>query len=192
MSQYFDSTAIETPTTADLVRAAQTGDRDAFGRLAVRFERMVYATALRRLRNASEASELCQDVLMQAMQKIGQLRQPERFGGWLRSITANMAVNRLTRRPQAHSVDPEILESACAGSNTPESFAMAREERQRVRDGLGRLREMDRRALEAFYLDGQSLREMSDRFASPVGTIKRRLHVARKRLAAELEEPVAV
>ena len=104
----------------------------------------------------------------------------------------NMAVNRLTRRPQAHSVDPEILESACSDGNTPESFAMVREERQRVRDGLGRLREMDRRALEAFYLDGQSLLEMSDRFASPVGTIKRRLHVARKRLAAELEEPVAV
>ena len=192
MSQYFDNTNDETPTTAELVRAAQAGDREAFGRLAVRFERMIYATALRRLRNASEACELCQDVLMQAMQKIGQLRQPERFGGWLRSITTNMAVNRLTRRPQAHSVDPEILESVCTGGNTPESFAMVREERQRVRDGLGRLREMDRRALEAFYLDGQSLLEMSDRFASPVGTIKRRLHVARKRLAAELEEPVAV
>jgi RNA polymerase sigma-70 factor (ECF subfamily) len=192
MSQYFDDTTIETPTTAELVLSAQAGDREAFGQLAVRFEGMVYATALRRLRNASEARELCQDVLMQAMQKVGQLRQPERFGGWLRSITTNMAVNRLTRRPQAYSLDPEIMESACTDGSTPESFALVREERQRVRDGLGRLREMDRSALEAFYLDGQSLLEMSDRFASPVGTIKRRLHVARKRLAAELEEPVAV
>ena len=41
--------------------------------------------------------------------------------------------------------------------------------------------------MTAFYLDGSSLLEMSRRFASPVGTIKRRLHVARKRLAKELE-----
>ena len=33
---------------------------------------------------------------------------------------------------------------------------------------------------------------MSPEFRSPVGTIKRRLHVARKRLAKELEELVAV
>jgi RNA polymerase sigma-70 factor (ECF subfamily) len=41
--------------------------------------------------------------------------------------------------------------------------------------------------LVAFYLRGQSLVEMSDEFAAPVGTIKRRLHMARKRLARELE-----
>ncbi len=40
----------------------------------------------------------------------------------------------------------------------------------------------------AFYVEGQSLIEMSAAFDSPLGTIKRRLHVARKRLAAELEE----
>jgi RNA polymerase sigma-70 factor (ECF subfamily) len=38
----------------------------------------------------------------------------------------------------------------------------------------------------AFYFHGRSLVEMSDQFDSPVGTIKRRLHVARKRLAKEL------
>ncbi len=46
---------------------------------------------------------------------------------------------------------------------------------------------LDRSTLVAFYLNGRSLLEMSDDFAAPVGTIKRRLHVARKRLAKELE-----
>ena len=55
-----------------------------------------------------------------------------------------------------------------------------------------RLGELDRDTLVAFYVEGQSLIEMSDQFASPVGTIKRRLHVARKRLARELEDLVAV
>ena len=46
---------------------------------------------------------------------------------------------------------------------------------------------VDRSTLVAFYLEGQSLIEMSDEFSAPIGTIKRRLHVARKRLAKELE-----
>ncbi len=54
--------------------------------------------------------------------------------------------------------------------------------------GLRRLRAMDRQTLVAFYVEGQSLHEMSDKFRSPLGTIKRRLHVARKRLAKELAE----
>jgi RNA polymerase sigma-70 factor (ECF subfamily) len=44
------------------------------------------------------------------------------------------------------------------------------------------------KTLEAFYVQGHSLVEMAAEFDAPVGTIKRRLHVARKRLAEELAE----
>ena len=84
------------------------------------------------------------------------------------------------------------MADACVNAETLRTAALAREERSRVRAGLRRLRELDRDTLVAFYVKGQSLVEMSDQFDSPVGTIKRRLHVARKRLAKELEELVAV
>jgi len=42
--------------------------------------------------------------------------------------------------------------------------------------------------LTAFYLRGQSIREISEELATPEGTIKRRLHVARNRLKARLED----
>ena len=57
---------------------------------------------------------------------------------------------------------------------------------------MNRLGKLDRQTLVAFYVEGQSLVEMSTAFDSPVGTIKRRLHVARKRLARELEELAAL
>jgi len=60
----------------DLVRAAQSGDRHAFGNLFERFERHVMAIALRRLCDYGEAQELCQDFFIQAMKKISQLREP--------------------------------------------------------------------------------------------------------------------
>jgi RNA polymerase sigma-70 factor (ECF subfamily) len=46
---------------------------------------------------------------------------------------------------------------------------------------------VDRATLVAFYLRGRSLKQMSREFETPVGTIKRRLHVARNRLKKALE-----
>ncbi len=172
----------------ELVLAAQQGDREAFGRLVERYDRAVYVTALRRLGNHAEAQELTQEVFVKAMERIDQLRQPECFGGWLRSITTRMAINRAVRRAPAVSTAPQALEATCVDAATPLQAVLAGERQRQVRDGLDRLGELDRQTLVAFYVDGESLLQMSDRFASPVGTIKRRLHVARKRLAKELEE----
>jgi RNA polymerase sigma-70 factor (ECF subfamily) len=170
------------------VRAAQRGNREAFGQLVERFQRAVYSIALRRLQNHAEAQELVQEVFVQALRKIGQLREPECFGGWLRSITTRMAINRSLRAGPVMPIDRETLEATCVERRTPLVAALASERASQVRAGLGRLRALDRETLEAFYVRGQSLVEMSDEFRSPVGTIKRRLHVARKRLARELEE----
>ena len=103
----------ETQTVADLVRDAQAGDRDAFGQLFERYRPGIVALAMRRVRNADEAEELAQDVFIQAMQKIEQLRVPEAFGGWLRRIVHRMAINRMTRTRKAVPCDPETLEATC-------------------------------------------------------------------------------
>ena len=80
----------------------------------------------------------------------------------------------------------------CSRGQGPLGDALAEERRQQVRSGLERLKTLDRETLVAFYVDGHSLVEMSHNFRSPVGTIKRRLHVARQRLARELETLEAI
>lgn len=175
-------------TVAELVLAAQDGDREAFGTLVERYQQAVYHNALKRVREHSEAQELVQEVFVQALRKIHQLRTPECFGGWLRSILHRLAINRSVRRPKEQSLENEALEANFVEQLTPSAVAMANERAKRVRAGLKRLKTLDRTTLTAFYVDGQSLAEMSERFSSPIGTIKRRLHTARKRLAEELEE----
>jgi RNA polymerase sigma-70 factor (ECF subfamily) len=174
-------------TTAELVLAAQNGQREAFGELFRRYERTVHAIALRRLGNYDEAQELTQDVFIQAMTKLSQLRDAECFGGWLKSITHRMAINRIVRRDPDTPTEPDSLAASCVEHRTPLAVALERERSGQVRAGLERLRDLDRETLEAFYVRGQSLNEMSDAFEAPLGTIKRRLHVARKRLAEEVE-----
>ena len=180
------STCPDTPI-GDTVRNAQRGDRDAFGRLIERFQGVVYGIAYQRLRNHAESQEVCQDVFIQAMRKIDQLHDPSCFGAWLCSITSNMAINRATRRQPMVAGDVKGFDDCCVDYETPLTAMLVHERTDQVRRGLRRLRSLDRKTLTAFYFDGRSLIEMSREFESPVGTIKRRLHVARKRLAKELE-----
>ena len=94
-----------------LVGQAQAGDRVAYGELVRRFQGAVYAMALTRVRDPVEAQELAQEVFVHGMRKLPQLRDPRCFAGWLRRITARMAINRLTRRGPVSGAEPEVLDN---------------------------------------------------------------------------------
>lgn len=176
---------------AALVRRAQAGDREALGRLVEQFQRTVHAICLRRLGNPSEAAELTQEVFLHVMRRIDQLREPERFAGWLRQVAVRMAINRATRRTPPPSVETAVLEGATGRRDDPLDALITRERARRLYEGLARLKSLDRETLVAFYIQGQSLVEMAERLDAPLGTIKRRLHTARKRLKAELQAVAA-
>ena len=170
-----------------LVEKAKTGDREAYGELVVRFQNSVYAMALGRVRDPLEAQELAQDVFVHAMRKLPQLRDARCFAGWLRRITARMAINRLTRRGPVAGGEPDLLENVEGRVRGPVEEIERSEAKAELHEGLTQLKDLDRQTLEAFYLRGRSLKQMSREFETPVGTIKRRLHVARLRLKAVLE-----
>jgi len=170
-----------------LVDRAKLGDRAAYGELVTRFQGSVYAMALTRVHDPVEAEELAQEVFVHGMKKLPQLRDPRCFAGWLRQITARMAINRLSRRGPVRAAAQEFLDAVPAQGAGPVDDVVRGEAKAELHAGLKRLKELDRRTLEAFYLHGRSLKQMSREFETPVGTIKRRLHVARQRLKNVLE-----
>ena len=170
-----------------LVERAQVGDREAYGELVTRFQGSVYAMALARVKNPLEAQELAQDVFVHAMKKLPQLRDPRCFAGWLRQITARMAINRVTRRGVLFGASPDLLDAIADKVRSAEEHVAVGEAVGQLKVGLARLKPLDRLTLEAFYLHGRSLKQMAREFEVPTGTIKRRLHVARLRLREVLE-----
>ena len=177
-----------------LVRRAQAGDRQAFGELVERFQSSVYAQARMRQRDDHEAAELVQEVFLHALRKINQLREPACFGAWLRKITVRVSINHACRRPPLQTVNAEVLEVGGQSTDGPLEQILHRERRDTVRAAVAKLRPIDRDALEAFYMKGKSLNEIADDLDVPLGTVKRRLHVARRRLqdsmqSAEPAEP---
>jgi RNA polymerase sigma-70 factor (ECF subfamily) len=146
---------------------------------------MVYGTALGVLRNDADAEDVCQEAFMQAMRKIDSLHKPCHFSGWLRRIARNKAINK-KRSKKRESRWTNDFSCVFGQQAAPDANILANEEQTRVRQALRRLTRVDRELLVAFYFHGYSLPEIGRQLRRPTGTIKRRIHVARKRLAQEM------
>ena len=113
------------PATADapdhtrLVRAAQKGDRNAYGELYNRFSRAVHAVLLSRLPR-SQVDDLVQEVFLHAMTRIAELREPLAFGAWICTL-ARRRVADYYRRATADAP----LEDVIAPGTSPETSAEA-------------------------------------------------------------------
>lgn len=90
-----------------LVRAAQNGDRAAFGMLYTRYARMVHGILLSKV-PYGDAEDLVQDVFLQALPRLNSLRDVSRFGGWLAAIARNRAVDFLRQSRPATEFDEKL------------------------------------------------------------------------------------
>jgi RNA polymerase sigma-70 factor (ECF subfamily) len=89
-----------------LVRAAQEGDRAAFGQLYQRYARMVHAILLARVPTAA-AEDLVHDVFLQALRGLAAMREASRVGPWLATIARNRATDFHRRAKPNDSLDAQ-------------------------------------------------------------------------------------
>jgi RNA polymerase sigma-70 factor (ECF subfamily) len=96
------------------VRAAALGDREAFGALYARFARAIHGILLSRVPSA-DADDCVQEVFLQAMNRLSDLRDPTAFGAWICAIARRRAVDH-HRRHVAHEEIPAEARSASNSS----------------------------------------------------------------------------
>src|SRR2546429_6961134 len=83
---------------AGLVRAARSGDREAFGRLVESHQRAVTRLAYRLLGDPDDADGAAQDTFIKAWATLGEFRHECPFGAWLARIAVNQCRDRLKRK----------------------------------------------------------------------------------------------
>ena len=103
---------------ASWVVAARSGDDAAFGRLFDRWFDPVYDVAWRIVRDRDTAADVAQDVFLAAWQGLDGLEQPASFGGWVRRIARNRALNRLDR--ERRSVPDDAQAAAAFDRSAPD------------------------------------------------------------------------
>jgi RNA polymerase sigma-70 factor (ECF subfamily) len=136
---------------ASLVRKTICGDASAFSLLYDRYARIIRAVCFDMTRDLHTAQELAQEVFLRAFSRLPALRQPERFGSWVVSISKHVCREwRRSRRRDRHQFTdrpPEPGDSPV--DDREESLA-------RLRLMIARLPENERLALHILYLRGET------------------------------------
>jgi RNA polymerase sigma-70 factor (ECF subfamily) len=179
----------------ELAEAARDGNADAFGVLVRRHQRRVFRLAVHLLRNAAEAEDVTQETFVRAYRAL------DRFDGrsepftWIYRIAVNLALNAIrARRPARRATpldDPRIeglLVDRRSRHGDPAHMAADRQLALALCDGIDGLSETLRTTLVLVSIDGLSHAEAAEVLGCPEGTVAWRVHEARKKLRAYLEE----
>lgn len=164
---------------SELIRRVHDGHTEAYSELIRRYQNMVYGLAYYLVHSFEDARDIAQESFLQAYINLPKLREPAKFGAWLREITRNESLAWLRRRRPAEPLDTASLEPA----DHREEIA----NRLFVQQALERLSEPSRLAVTLFYFHAYSLAEIASFLGEPVTTIKSRLRNARARLQKEFK-----
>ena len=170
-----------------LVAAARAGDLDAFAELVRRMEPRVRALLSRLLDDEREIEEATQDVFVQAWRNLDRFRGDSAVFTWLYRIAVNEALQRLRRR-RVHIVELDEAELSASAERSPAEAAAGAELRAFLHARIRRLPFEYRVPLVLRDIEGLSNDEVAAAMGISVAAAKSRIHRARMRLRADLED----
>ena len=169
------------------VAAARVGNAAAWDTLFRRYQLPLYVYAMELVRNEQTALDIVQETFVNATRYLGSLRADAKFGSWLFSI-AHQKCQQHWRKPRRDEpLDDSFVE--LAGEDlSPDDVLIRDEQQEEFMRLLNQLPEIHRSVLLLHFLEEFSLEEIARITSTSVGTVKSRLHYAKKSLRALLEE----
>jgi RNA polymerase sigma-70 factor (ECF subfamily) len=180
----------------EIMHAVQQGDGDAFAVLFDRFHRLVLITALKIVRDVSEAEEVTQNVFFEIY------RIAEKFDSakgslkvWLLQYAYHRSINRRNylvlrqfyNRPELD----EVLDWEEGAQGPPQ--LLSQEIARVVKEALGTLNEAQKRTIEMVFFEGLTLRDVSEKTKESLSNVRNHYYRGLERLRNCLtEEPGAV
>ena len=170
---------------ADWIRQAAAGDRAAFGRLVLRHQDAVITAARYLVRDPEDAEDVAQEAMARAYRNFARLHDRGRFQPWLVRIAWRLAVNR--RRGDGRRAGRERALAPGPERADAEALVLSREFEEHLWRAVDGLPERLRAVVLLCAAQGYEVREVAAALAVPEGTVKSRLHRARRVLAEKLQ-----
>jgi len=154
-------------------------ERAAFEQLYDRYSNILYATAMKFLKEDADAQDVVQDVFIQIWDK-AKLYDPAKGKPltWALTLTRNRSIDRIRaiqRRTRLRDdFEKETVADESAGIREALSGVDASERSQILRDAVGRLSPEQRKVIELAFFGGFTQSEIADRLGEPLGTVKAR------------------
>jgi RNA polymerase sigma-70 factor, ECF subfamily len=166
-----------------LIDRARSGDLASYGELIRRYQEHAYRAAYLVTGSESDARDAAQEGFVKAYARLGQLRSPKAFRGWLLSIVCNEARNRRRADGRWRALAIRVEETP---PPTPEALVLQAEDQRELLRAVEGLREGDRMVIACRYFLELSEEETAEMLGWPRGTVKSRL----SRAIAKLREVI--
>ena len=168
-----------------LVRC-QRGDREAMEELIATWEKRLFYYIRRMVDQEADAWDVMQKTWIKVFRRLKSLKDPQSFPCWLYTLTRNTALSHLQRRPGVRLVSGALnqYESLPAEDNCTTVF----EDAEAVHNALGRISSDHCEVLTLFFLEDLSIEEIGRVIGVPQGTVKSRLHYAKRALRELIDQ----
>jgi hypothetical protein len=176
-------TSIELITDAELVADSLAGDREAFGRIVERYQRLLCSLAYSATGCLSESEDLAQDAFLDAWRQLSTLREPEKLRPWLCGIL-RYKVCRLRRsdgqEPARQAEALELADEVPSGDESSLDLAMNKEEQAILWNALQQVPELYREPLVLYYREHRSVEHVAVALDLTEDAVKQRLARGRR------------
>ena len=169
------------------VEQARAGDPAAWDALFRRYQLPLYVYVFELLHDEQACLDIVQETFINATRYLGSLREDGKFGSWLFSI-AHQKCQQHWRKPQRTEPLDENFAELPADEFGPDDLLIRAEQQEEFMNLLNQLPEIHRSVLLLHFLEDFSLEEIARITGVNVGTVKSRLHYAKKSLRVLLTE----
>ncbi|MCY4401601.1 MAG: sigma-70 family RNA polymerase sigma factor [Candidatus Poribacteria bacterium] len=183
-------------TEALLIDHLREGDETALAPLVDKYKRMVHRLALQITKNHEDANDVMQETFIKVYQSIHTFRQEAAFETWVYKIAVNEALNFVKRRERrresplsnAQEIDFDLsVRQQAEMVNDPQIHAEKAELRRWVTKAVNSLSLKHRIVVILHELEGLTHAEIASILNCSEGTVRSRLHYARKQLRTLLK-----
>ncbi|MFN3975233.1 MAG: RNA polymerase sigma factor [Dehalococcoidia bacterium] len=167
-----------------LIANSAKGDAEAFNRLVAHYQGQVFNLAYRMLGDRAAAEDVTQETFLSAFRNIASF-QAGNFRAWLLRIAVNACRDYLRSGHHRKTLSLEGLAEEdpslafTSNDEAPEEYALRRELREAIAQGLKALPHDQRLAILLVDVQGLSYEEAAQAMSVPIGTVKSRLSRAR-------------
>lgn len=174
---------------ASLVLASLGGDRDAFGEIVKRYQRLLCSLAYSSLGDIAASEDVAQDAFVEAWKKLGSLKDPEKLKSWLCGILRFKVSHhrrREERRPIGKASDLDEASGVHSNDVSAQDLAMNDEEQALLWQALERVPETYREPLVLYYREHRSIEHVAFELDLTEDAVKQRLSRGRKVLQQKM------
>jgi RNA polymerase sigma factor (sigma-70 family) len=178
-------TELETTPDEDLVLASLGGDREAFGQIVERYQRLLCSLAYSAVGNFSESEDIAQEAFVTAWQKMADLKDPAKLRPWLCGIVrfkASRSRRQDAREPVAGADDMEGLNEISDDEPSIPDSTIKEEEQSILWHALEQVPSKYREPLVLYYREHQSIEHVAVELDLKEDAVKQRLSRGRKML----------